>query len=203
MAGFIAPPEWTAVGVVTTGRQPPRARRRRSFRMPEAIAATHPAHVPDRSVGCGDHVVDSARFTSHARSRAPRRSGRSGRGACRRVLGLATAPPSEGPEVWLTARWLDQLLGSDRSDREVGRRGRSRSVTIRLIAAGSAPTPAAVATLAGQAAEQFNWERLRLLATRSQDTDAAMTRAVADWMDAGCFARHMTVHRAPGRRVAH
>lgn len=196
MAGFTAPADWSAVGVVTSGRTE------------EMVAAG----TPDR----GERAPHDVRLTFLLA-----RSGRSVAlltpigamscerrvlcepplgvlaDACRLVLGLRTAEPTGGPELWLSARWLDRLLAAA-LDQPGAVRTWNAAVRLHPLISGSPePTPQEVAALAEQAATEFDWERLRLLATCGQGAEPAITPAVASWMDAGFFARHLLAAELP------
>ncbi len=98
--GFDAPPEWSAIGVMATGRSamvhgPPSQRHQAvvvvhlQARSGESVSLLGPPGGPlkvSSSPGQG-RIVD----------------------ICRRCLGLGTDGPSASPLQWWVARWLDQL----------------------------------------------------------------------------------------------
>lgn len=190
MAGFLAPPEWQAVGVVTAGRShqiedgKPRLAsegERRPIRL---------TFLLDRG-GHSISLVTPLGVTSEARRALHEPPDGALADACRRVLGLPTAPPTDGPEVWLTVRWLDQLLAVAVAEPGAVCTWRAAAKLHPLVGSDDPPTPAALARLVDDAVGAFDWERLRRLAARGTGAEPGLEPAVAAWMDAGYFARHL------------
>ncbi len=196
MAGFTAPTTWSAVGVVSAGhseemielRHPDRARR-----SPQPVRLTFLLARSGRSATLLTPI--GAPHTERRLLCEP--PGGVVADACRLVLGLPTAAPSEGPEIWLAARWLDRLLATAIEQPGAVRTWNAAVRLHPLVSGGHPPTPEAVAALTQQAASQFDWERLRVLATRGQGAAPGVTPTVASWMDAGCFARHLLTAELP------
>jgi hypothetical protein len=196
MAGFTAPADWSAVGVVITGRSEELVapgRPDRGERAPQPVRLTFLLARSDRSVAL---LTQIGAMSSERRVLCEPPLGVLA-DACRLVLGLHTAEPTEGPELWLSVRWLDRLLAAA-LDQPGAVRTWGAAVRLHpLISGGPQPMPQAVAALTEQAAVDFDWERLRLLATRGQGAEPAITPAVASWMDAGFFARHLLAAELP------
>lgn len=195
MAGFTAPADWMAVGLVTTASS-------------HELEAEHPcgtkaAHQAVRLTFLLARSGEACTLLSPIGSEDSRRRRLDEPpigllpDACRRMLGLATAPPADGPEVWLTARWLDRMLAQiiERTDAVPAWEG---AVALHpLVPPGAAPSAEGLAAMVEAAGSAFEWERLRLLAIKADAPDPAINPTVAAWMDAGSFARHMLAAELP------
>jgi hypothetical protein len=111
--------------------------------------------------------------------------------ACRRALGLPTAPPPP-----MTAHLLDVWL--DRVARDASRRSRlgwpdvvDRHPGRDGLASDETPTPAQVAAHTARLGADLDWDRYRLgcAARGTAPFGDELDTAVIEWMDAGMFAR--------------
>ncbi len=194
MSGFTAPADWSAVGVVTAGSstewvEPLRAGEHSA---PRAIRLTF---LLGRSGASATLLTPIGAPDTERRTLCEPPIGVVA-DACRRVLGRPTAGPSEGPELWLSTRWLDRMLAS-----AIGQPGAVSTweLAVRLhplVREGPPPPPSALTALLDRAASEYDWERLRLLATQGGG-ESAVTPEVAAWMDAGFFARHLLAAELP------
>ncbi len=202
MAGFTAPAGWVAVGVVTTGHShqlDPADRGERPGRPTQPDAASGPIRLTFLLNRTGEAIslltpIGSPRSFRRVLDEPPQGVLAD---ACRRVLGLPTAPPAEGPQVWLAARWLDRLLAEAIAEPGAVATWEEAVRLHPLVVAGTTPSPEALVQLIDHAATSFGWEQLRLLATRSDAADPLVLPAVAAWMDSGCFARHVLSAELP------
>jgi hypothetical protein len=187
LLGFAAPPEWAALGVAAPGTghaldgdQPPE-RVHVTMLIARSGASAGVLRRGDRATPLGDPpqglVAD----------------------ACRRALGLPTAPPP-ATTVGLWVRWwLDGLVqASAERARGAPVPGWADAVALHpasfVPAPGEpAPEPAAVAAATLGLADAWGWGRLRgcpEVADRLPGPmPAALTPDVATWMDDGMFAR--------------
>lgn len=190
MAGFTAPPNWHAVGVVTTGRS---REIQAGKEPPVANSEPRPIRLTFLLDRLGDAITLVTPLGSAADARRELHEPPDGMlaDACRRVLRLATAPPSDSPDLWLTMRWLDQLLAAAAAEPGAVTTWSAAVALHPLAPPGSSPSPVALAELVDQAVLTFDWERLRLLAAGGTGPAPALEPAVAAWMDAGSFARHL------------
>jgi hypothetical protein len=193
MAGFKAPPTWTAVGVVTGGRSHELIGADASGRRSQRIRLTF---LLDRS-GAAITLLTPFGVSPGRRRMLTEPPVGLLADACRRVLGLPTDPPAEGPQTWLTARWLDRVLAAIVDAPGAIAMWESAVALHPLVSAGAAPRPEALVDLVEEAASSFGWEHLRLVAAQQQGPDPAVEPAVAAWMDAGSFARHVLAAELP------
>lgn len=188
LAGFTAPLDWLAIGVVSGGRAHHVGGHGGHRRPPTQVRV---AHLVARSGACasairlaGDEVVVLTPDT------AGPATGRVD-DVCRRALGLPTPPPIPAVHFW-ALDWLDQLVDADpvpATWAEVA----ARHVAIASITeTDPALAPDAVAQL-GRLARRFaeinDWGALRhaydVLGIRADD----LPPAVARWLDDGAFSR--------------
>ncbi len=185
LVGFDAPPEWQAMAVVVHGR---------SWALDEPSDDPRPVrltHVVDR----GGEVASLVRRAGEE----PQPMGRGGVGrlvdACRRCLGLPTAPPpSDSTALWALL-WLDDLLA---------RAARGEPAADPAEAARSHPAVAMVAEgapdMVDEAVERLSrvgemigearsWPELRRRAAAGEWPVEGLDAAGAAWMDDGMFAR--------------
>jgi hypothetical protein len=196
MAGFTAPDTWSAIGVVAAARS-------------AELTGTSFAARDERAAGPVRLTFLLSRSGRSATLLTPIGAPRAKRrvlcespagvvaDACRLVLGLSTAEPTEGPEVWLTARWLDRLLTTAVDRPGAIRTWEAAARRHPLVSDRTPPTPEAVVALVQHAASEFDWERLRRLAARDAGTAPGISPGLASWMDAGCFARHLLAAELP------
>ncbi|MFN0025912.1 MAG: hypothetical protein ACKV2O_01830 [Acidimicrobiales bacterium] len=177
--GFDAPPEWSAIGVMATGRstmldQPPGQTRQAvvvvhlQARNGDSISLLGPPGGPlTASVSPGQgRIVD----------------------ICRRCLGLATDPPIGSPLSWWVARWLDQLCAEPALELVMDER--------HLVSAfpGGKPfdTAADLASLERHArllASSCPWSLIRSGVVSGALSAPGISARDAAWMDEGMFQR--------------
>ncbi len=204
--GFHAPPEWAAFGVVAGGRA-----RRSDPDQSGRAAARAAADDPDAPVQFGilvsrsglqvtrvqsagrdlapiDPVASIAPAPDQSRGRVP--------DACRRVLGLATAPPAtDSGELWALL-WLEAIL----ADALVAPERRTWTEVVAAHPAFGAVTAGAPALIGaldgdvvalGQATRRaWSWDRM-LEAVRTGRLDLGFDPVEAAWMDEGMFSREV------------
>lgn len=185
LLGFVAPPEWAAVGAVSTGHQ-------RSPDEPEQepvpVRVTYLLDSAGRAACLLSALAPGGAPAHRRRVEEPLDGGLPD--ACRRVLGMATSPPSIGPEVWLATRWLDRLLAEALAEPGRLTTWSQAAATHPLVGRGPTPSPSAVAELVDTTVEAFGWERMRRLAADGRgDSAQGIDPDVAAWMDAGFFSR--------------
>ena len=167
--GFRAPPEWLAFGVVTSGTA------RHLDDRDAAPLDVRVAHFLDRrgievslaKTGIGETpvVVDLCG--------PPTVSGRVP-DACRRVLGLPTAPPEHDPQLLWAVDWLDRILAK-LLDRDLDSRP---------------PAWAAIEQLyRGRPSESAPWSILRRECAAGHLPLDLLFPGEAEWMDDGMFSR--------------
>jgi hypothetical protein len=183
---FVAPPEWAAIGVSSTGWAHPVDAGGR----PRPVAGSPRVRVTvliDRSGAAGGVLHDGDDVTG-----LPEPPQGVVADACRRALGLPTAPPpATSGELW-TLAWLDRLV------EVAGRRGGPAqlaawpAVADLHPAAGLPPHPTDPPSLAAAAvalAEAWPWSRLRAEPTVVSIPGVDQSPATAEWMDDGMWAR--------------
>ncbi len=177
LCGFVAPPEWDVFGVITPGR---------SMRLDEPY--------DDRRDVTACALVDRAgRVVSEVRAAdgtvvcSGPTVGRVA-DACRRVLGLATAPALCGPEIWFGLRWIDRVLAAV-LDADLG-----------------APPPWAAldsldeharACSPARARARATWRGLRTACALGEIEIPGIAPCAAQWMDDGMFGREAIAVFAP------
>lgn len=204
LVGRDAEPEWTAYGVVTSGRVHDLA--------DEAGRVYGRARPVEQRARMG-HFVDRAGATvSYLQlcGEPLRRDDSPAVGrvddVCRRALGLATPPPSAPMELFWAGRWLEDVLvtaSRARIDLAWSRvvalhpasHPSARAVTRPLP---SEPDPTSLAAAARRLASAWSWEDLRaLVAEGGARTVDGVTPAAAAWMDAGMFSRWVLADAPP------
>lgn len=196
LVGRDARPEWTAYGVVTSGRVHDLA--------DEAGRVYGRARPVERRARMG-HFVDRAGATVsylHLRGEQ-RRSDESpaiGRvdDVCRRALGLTTPPPTAPMDLFWAGRWLEDVLvtASRAADTptwpEIARLHPATHPSARAVSRPPSGDlgPTALAAAARRLSAAWEWEDLRtLVADGGARTVDAVTPVEAAWMDAGMFSR--------------
>lgn len=178
LLGFVAPPEWAALGVAARGT----GHALDGDRPPERVHVTMLIARSGTSAGVlrrGDRATHLGDPPDGLVA-----------DACRRALGLATAPPPATTAGWWTRRWLDRLVQAS-AERGPGAAvlGWVDAVALHpatfVPAPGEpAPEPAAVAAATLGLADAWGWGRLR-----ARPEVAGLTPDVAGWMDDGMLAR--------------
>lgn len=170
LGGFVAPQRWDVFGIIAPARC-----------TPADPAARHP---PDRDGGAPEHndvtacalvartglVVSELRSVDGALVTAGPTEGRVV-DACRRALGLRTAPSTCGPRVWYLLLWIDRMLAA-------------------VLGAdlGHPPSWEALAALE-RTASPSTWRGLRTACARGRIEVPGISPCGASWMDDGMFGR--------------
>ena len=177
LCGFVAPPEWDVFGVITPGR-----RVRLDEPHEDRLDVTACALV-DRA----GRVVSEVRAADGTVVCSGPTVGRVV-DACRRVLGLATAPALCGPEIWFGLRWIDRVLAAV------------------LHADLGAPPPWATlesldeharACSPARVPPRTTWRGLRTACALGELEIPGIAPCAAQWMDDGMFGREAIVAFAP------
>jgi hypothetical protein len=175
MVGFVAPPAWWAFGIVAPVTLHDLDER-------GGLAGSRPGrrlvHLTSRhgatcAVAAGPDGVELVQ--------GPRPPALEGRipDACRRVLGLATAPPTVGTGAFFLTRWLDGALERAIAGDHVDAGD--------LLSDGFDPHGIAAATVDFD--RRWSWERLRRACAAGEPLVAGMTADEAAWWDEGGFSR--------------
>jgi hypothetical protein len=106
--------------------------------------------------------------------------------ACRRAVGLATAPNIEHPLHLVLALWLDRVLVELASCHRV-LRWADAALLAPMAEPDRCPTPPALG--AAFASQSRGWARLRFAAASGQPVVVPIESAHAAWMDTPMFAR--------------
>jgi hypothetical protein len=174
LLGFVAPRDWRAIGVCSTGRA-------HSPRGTEAVTVTL---LVDRA-GATASVLQRGR----ALEVLPGRPDGVVADACRRALGLPTAPPPGSSVVLWTLTWLERVVAEAHA-RVPGQAAPSWAAVARLHPANSGPSdPVGLALDAAALAEAWPWSRLRVEPALADLPGSPPSPAVAHWMDDGMWAR--------------
>jgi len=192
LAGFTAPAEWLAIGVVTEGNARHLAERseRRRVRC---------VHLVDRSGASGSTLRlqgEEVTVLSGADDDGP--SGRID-DVCRRALGLPTAPPEHtSAELWAVV-WLERLLehrGCAPADMRLPWRQVAELHPAVAMVVGNADSerwgPEAaqhLARLGALLADVHSWPVLRLACAAGEWPVDGVPAEVAEWLDDGAFSR--------------
>lgn len=176
--GFDAPPQWSAIGVMATGRstiidQPGQPQ--------QAVVVVH---LQGRS---GESVSLSGPPGGPLTASSTRGQGRIV-DICRRCLGLGTDPPAGSPLQWWVARWLDQLCAEPALELVTDERQLVNSFPAGL------PFDAApdLASLLGHAhllASSCPWSLVRSGVAGGALSAPGISSEAAAWMDDGMFQR--------------
>jgi hypothetical protein len=182
--GFVAPPTWSAFGMVASGRT-------------RALPGSAPHPAADQVVLVG--LLVSRRGTSASLTWGPHPIEPSGEpavgripDACRRTLGLSTEPPrSPVIELWATL-WLERVLSDVLAD--PGSRTWPELAwafpAFGVLSGVRSPAPTVEAVVAaGDAAQVWTWGDLRRLHAAGPVPSFGIEPADADWMDDGMFSR--------------
>jgi hypothetical protein len=183
---FVAPPEWAAVGVSSTGWAHPVDASGRP-RPGTGSSQVRVTVLIDRSGAAGGVLHDGDDVTD-----LPEPPQGVVADACRRALGVPTAPPpATSGELW-TLAWLDRLV--EVAGRRAGPALLAAWPAVAALhpAAGPAPHPPDPPSLAAAAvglAEAWPWSRLRAEPTVVSIPGVDQSPATAEWMDDGMWAR--------------
>ncbi|MGH9209385.1 MAG: hypothetical protein ACRD2C_01740 [Acidimicrobiales bacterium] len=222
LIGFTAPRDWLALGVHCSGRAfsldhaPPE---------PQAVIITTLVDRSGRGAGLLRYLPSGGRSATRGPDDSDRATARAGNGdddgdgevvtryddapegligdACRRALGVPTAPPpASTAELWLRL-WLDRVVeAAVFSGRDDCKLGWNDVVALHPAAtlgsggrggamAGPAALddPYAVAEMTLALAERWDWARLRRDPEVLAFAGPPVTPDLAAWMDDGMFAR--------------
>lgn len=205
LLGFAAPAHWSALGVSCTGRGQVLAGGDGPAAGPPARPVAEPVRITvllHRTGAATGLVRRGERTTALADPPAGTVAD-----ACRRALGLPTAPPPPSTLGWWTLVWLDRVV-----ERAVGGPGTapaSWAEVARLHPAASpagphpcppdgVPDPAGLAAAAAALAEAWPWHRLRAEPEVADVPGQPVPAALAAWMDDGMWARWLLA-RLPTR----
>ncbi|MEY2421613.1 MAG: hypothetical protein QOI95_1680 [Acidimicrobiaceae bacterium] len=190
LAGFTAPDEWLAIGVVTEGNA-------RHLADPEEQRRVRCVHLVDRSGASGSTLRlqgAEASVLSSADEHDP--SGRID-DVCRRSLGLSTAAPVHGSvELWAIL-WLERLLeyrGCVPAEmplpwRDVAELHPAVALVVNDDDEWEAKAVQNVARLGEILADVHSWPVLRLACAAGEWPVDGVTPEVAEWLDDGAFSR--------------
>jgi hypothetical protein len=185
LLGFVAPAHWRAVGVTCSGV---------SHRLDGTPSDPGPVIVTtlvDRSGDVASVIRQSGEVTV-----MPDPLEGTVADACRRALGLPTAPPPPSTLGLWTLSWLDRLV--DLAGRgPAGAGTQSWAAVARLHAAASPPgdepyaalDPQRLVSAASALARAWPWARLRADPSVLDLPGAPPTARLAGWMDDGMWAR--------------
>lgn len=186
LGGFVAPAGWDAFGVVAPGRR-------------LMLDSLDPELVDDSVTVCA-LLARSGMVASEVRTSGGEvvsRGATTGRvvDACRRVLGLDTAPAPLGPHVWVTLRWIDRVIAVV-LDADLGRPptwpelARLRWLDTPLLRShGGSP--------ARRTVSEWTWTELRRACADDLLEVPCIEPETAGWMDDGLFAREAIAAFAP------
>lgn len=202
LLGFVAPPPWTALGVVCFGWAAPG----------EVDAGRHsttsprPSRHPDRRRVRVTTIVDRR---GQERATASLEDGtvvdEPGAGtvtdALRRALRIPTAPPPVGTEELFAAVWLAEIAATGRALTwaEVA----LLHPAMRLLAGGyPRPQPEELISSGRALHRAMTWEKLRRRAAAGRfDAGNDVDEALAGWMDDGMFCRWVLAGVTPLPRL--
>jgi hypothetical protein len=167
LAGFRSPADWQAFGVVATGRA-------RHLGQPSSLQPVTVAVVAER----GGATVDALRTSMGVSTSV---NGGEGRvpDACRRVLGLATAPPAIAPSAVFLLDWVDRALAAV-LDADLGD-----------------PPELATLTALDRSDPHASWSDLRTRCATGRFTVPGISADAAAWMDDGMFSREAATAYPP------
>lgn len=184
LAGFRAPADWDVLGIRAVGT----------------------ARDVEQPAAAGRRCATTLLLDRHGREVALLRTGDEVRllpgqmdgtipDACRRALGLPTAPaPPSSAGLW-TVIWLDRVLAawSDPSTRRSVTSGWTALSRLHPAVAEHGPRaldhPDALVRLARAHAEAWPWERLRAQPEAAPTPGPILPTSVTQWMDDGFYAR--------------
>jgi hypothetical protein len=192
LAGFIAPPEWLAIGVVTEGNA-------RHLAEPSERRRVRCVHLVDRSGASGSTLRlhgEEVTVLDSADDHQP--SGRI-HDVCRRALGLSTAAPEHSSaELWAIL-WLERLLeyrGCTPADVRLPWRDVAELHPAVALVVDDADgerwgaQPAHQLTRLGELlAEVHSWPVLRMACAAGEWPVDGVPAEVAEWLDDGAFSR--------------
>lgn len=191
LAGFTAPAEWLAIGVVTEGNA-------RHLADPGERRRVRCVHLVDRSGASGSTLRLQGEEVTVLGGADEQPSGRID-DVCRRALGLSTSPPEHtSAELWASV-WLERLLehrGCTPTDMRLPWRDVAELHPAVALMVGEAdgerwgPEAAQHLTRLGELlAEIHSWPVLRLACAAGEWPVDSVPSEVAHWLDDGAFSR--------------
>jgi hypothetical protein len=190
LSGFTAPDDWSAIGVVTEGNARHLADRddRRRVRC---------VHLVDRTGASGSTLrlqgEDATVLTAEGENQP---SGRID-DACRRALGLTTAPPEQTSIALWAIVWLERLLEHRGCTppsmrlpwREVAGLHPAIALVVESDPTCAGPAAQQLTRLAEVLAQVHSWPVLRMACAAGDWPVDGVPAAVAEWLDDGAFSR--------------
>jgi hypothetical protein len=198
LAGFTAPPHWRAAGVSTTGWAQRTGQGGRRLTGPGDREPVRITVLVDREGGAaGVMRIGGAGGDTGEVVPLPGPPEGEVADACRRALGLPTAPPPGSTlELW-TLTWLDRLVDvAGRADAPARLRTWAQVADLHA-AAGPRRDPVGLAAAAAALAEAWPWSRLRAEPSVIEGPGPVPRTDLAAWMDDGMWARWLLA-RLPG-----
>jgi hypothetical protein len=197
LLGFVAPVHWWALGVSSCGRQHPIGGDGRVVRSADSPRVRITVLI-DRSGGGAGLLRRGDELTT-----MPGPPGGTVADACRRALGVGTAPPPSTTVGLWTRCWLDRLVDTLAGSGGAGGRGpgpptwhdvtrlhpASSVVTARWSRLGFGPDADALADATRALADAWPWARLRADPAVVDVPGPLPDARVAAWMDDGMWAR--------------
>jgi hypothetical protein len=195
LAGWLAPPSCVAVATSATGRafaldggEPP----------PAGVAQVtcvmdRGGHVAARTVLGDGRVVHDAPHGGLTID------------IMRRTFGLATDPPAQPSDTFISAIWLTRVLEEAEPGQRLGWQAMAAlHPTVEVVAlAGEKVPPAKVGWLLRLAGQAWTWERLRAQATGSDVLAEIVPPHLAAWMDEGIFSRWLLASQPGADALLH
>ena len=186
LVGFVAPPEWAAIGVSNAGWAHPLDATGRPRRRPDAPSVQVTVLFSRSGVAAG--VLRKGAVVSEL----PDPPEGVVADACRRALVLPTAPPpATTAELWALT-WLDRIVEVAARAGGPAQLAAWPAVAALHPAAGPPPhppDPSALAAAAVALAEAWPWSRLRSEPSVVEVPGAGQPADLAAWMDDGMWAR--------------
>lgn len=198
LLGFVAPPAWTALGVVCFGWAAPGE----VDESRHSTSGPRPSRHPERVRVRVTTIVDRR---GRERATAALEDGtvvdEPGSGtvtdALRRALGVPTSPPPVGTEELFAAIWLGELAAADRP--LAWTEAALLHPAMKLLATGfPKPQPEELIACGRSLHRAITWEKLRLRAVDGRfDAGEQIDEELARWMDHGMFARWVLAGLTP------
>jgi hypothetical protein len=186
--GFTCPGEWVAFGLLTRGRA-------RSIDAPDP--QPEPVTVGLLVSRSGEQVTLLRRAGAEAEVQPGLLSEGRVPDACRRVLGLATPPPTEWAGRLWALMWVESLLVESLAEPgslgwlDACRAHPAVSHILGLDASVISELPHRFIEMVEIISRQFGWERLRALAVDGHLAGFGIPTEHAAWMDDGMFSREV------------
>ena len=188
--GFTCPSDWKAFGVIVPGR---------AHHPDQLDAAPETVRLGLLVSRAGDHVTLLRPVDGPPEVTIGKGNDHHGRlpDACRRALGLTTAPPDSWPGQLWTLMWVESLLAESMADPgsvswlQAVRAHPAIDHVLRLDPAVASELPHRFIEMVEVISRQFSWDRLRLLACEGSMAGFGISAELASWMDEGMFSREV------------